>query len=252
MLPTYQAIADAVGRRLGVTTEVVAETGYRNCVSDANEVSFVCGLPYVIFDRQGLSPAEPVAAPVLAGKRYAGRPIYFSDVIVHRSHPAASFPDLRGASWAYNEPMSQSGYGITRYHLVSIGETAGFFGEVVEAGYHETAIEMVRHREVDASAIDSQVLAVAMRDDPSLAEDIRIIDTLGPSTIQPVAVTKRFPPSFRRDIRDVLVDLHIDPAMRPFLDHGLIERFTAVGPTDYDDVRRMLEVCEEARFLELR
>lgn len=252
MLPTYQAIAGAVGGRLGASTELVVETDYENCINDINDVCFVCSLPYVIYDRQGLSPAVPIAAPVLTGERYAGRPIYFSDVIVHRSHPAKRFLDLRGASWAYNEPMSQSGYGITRYHLVSIGETSGFFGEVIEAGFHETSIEMVRTQEVDASAIDSQVLAVAMREDPTLSDDLRVLEALGPSTIQPVAVTKRFSESLRAEIREVLLEVHTDPAMQPFLDHGLIQRFTSVGPADYDDIRRMLAECEEIGFLEIR
>ncbi len=114
-------------------------------------------------------------------------------MIVHRDSPFRSFLDLRGRSWAYNEPLSHSGYGITRYHLVELGETHGFFGEVVEAGFHETSMRLVAAGEVDASAIDSQVLAVALRDDPSLARSLRIVDALGPSTIQPVAVSKRVP-----------------------------------------------------------
>lgn len=252
MLPTYQAIADAVGARLGSTTELVVETDYDSCVNDLNDVCFVCSLPYVVYERQGLAPAEPIAAPVLQGERYRGRPVYFSDVIVHRSNPAASFLDLRGATWAYNEPLSQSGYGITRHHLVSIGEVDGFFGEVIEAGFHETAIRMVRAGGVDASAIDSQVLSVAAREDPSLFDDLKVIDTLGPSTIQPVAVTKRFSPELKSSIRDVLVDLHTDPSMRSSLEHGMIDRFVPVGPDDYDDIRRMLDECERAGFMEIR
>ncbi len=252
MLPTYQAIANAVGDRLGVSTELVVETDYANCVADVNDVCFVCSLPYVTFERQGLSPAEPVAAPVLQGERYGGRPVYFSDVIVQADSPAASFLHLRGASWAYNEPLSQSGYGITRYHLVSIGETEGFFGEVIEAGFHETAIRMVRHGEVDAAAIDSQVLSVASRTDPALFDEVKVVDTLGPSTIQPVAVSKRLSSELRSQIRDVLLELHTDPSMRDSLDHGLISRFAPVGPDDYDDVRRMLDACEIAGFLEIR
>jgi phosphonate transport system substrate-binding protein len=252
MLPTYEAIAHAVGERLGMSTELVVETDYENCVNDVNDVCFVCSLPYVLHEREGRSPAIPVAAPILIGDRYQGRPIYFSDVIVHTGSPAGSFADLRGASWAYNEPMSQSGYGITRYHLVSIGETDGFFGEVVEAGFHETAIEMVRSRRVDAAAIDSQVLSVALRDDPSLRDDLRVIDTLGPSTIQPIAVTKRFAPEVRDAIRTTLLDVHADPAVSPYLDHGFIDRIAPVGPDDYDDIRHMLEACESAGFLEIR
>ncbi len=252
MLTTYQAIAEAVGRRLGLSVELVVETDYENCARDVNDVCFVCSLPYVIYEREGRSPATPIAAPVLKGDRYGGRPIYFSDVVVNVTSPARSFADLRGASWSFNEPMSQSGYGITRYHLVSIGETGGFFGEVIDAGFHETSIELVRNGEVDASAIDSQVLAIAMRQDASLARDIRVIDALGPSTIQPIAVTNRFPADLRSSIQTALVELHLDPSVRPALDHGLIERITEVSPSDYDDIRRMLDACEAAGFLEIR
>ena len=89
ILPVYQAVADEVGRRLGIETELVVETDYEACAKDKNEVCFVCSLPYVEFERQGIAPAVPIAAPVLEGERYADKPIYFSDVIVHRDSPFA-------------------------------------------------------------------------------------------------------------------------------------------------------------------
>ena len=106
---------------------------------------------------------------MLQGERYQGRPIYYSDVIVRAECAARQFLDLRGCRWAYNERDSHSGYNITRYTLVRLGETRGFFGRVVEAGYHQTAIRMVVDGQVDAAAIDSQVLAVELRDHPSWA-----------------------------------------------------------------------------------
>ena len=252
IMPVYQAVTEEVGRRLGIETELVVETDYEACAQDKNEVCFVCSLPYVEFERQGISPAVPLAAPVLEGDRYADRPIYYSDVIVHRDSPFSSFLDLRGRSWAYNEPLSHSGYGITRYHLVELGETHGFFGTVIEAGFHEESIRMVADREVDASAIDSQVLAVALRGDPALARSLRIIDALGPSTIQPVAVSKRVPLDLRRRILSVLVSLHEDRDVRERLSLGLVKRFVPVGPSSYDDIRSMLEACEAAGFMQIR
>jgi len=252
MLPVYRAIARQVGRSLGVETELVVETSYESCAQDVNDVCFVCSLPYVTFERQGIRPAVPVAAPVLQGERYEGRPIYFSDVIVRAEDPARGFPDLRGRSWAYNEPLSHSGYGITRYHLARLGETRGFFGRVIEAGFHETSIRMVADGEVDASAIDSQVLAVAMREDPSLAERLRVVEALGPSTIQPIAVSRRLPESMREEIRAVLVAMGDDPECRATLDDGIVERFVAVDDRSYDDIRMMLEACEDAGFMTLR
>jgi phosphonate transport system substrate-binding protein len=252
IMPVYEVVTEEVGRRLGIETELVVETDYEACAKDKNEVCFVCSLPYIEFERQGISPAVPLAAPVLEGDRYADRPIYYSDVIVHRDSPFSSFLDLRGRSWAYNEPLSHSGYGITRYYLVKLGETHGFFGEVIEAGFHEKSIRMVAAGEVDASAIDSQVLAVALRDDPSLARSLRIIDALGPSTIQPVAVSKRVPLELRRRILSVLVSLHEDRDVRERLSLGLVKRFVPVGPSDYDDIRMMRDACEAARFMQVR
>jgi phosphonate transport system substrate-binding protein len=248
----YELVTHEVGRRLGLPTELVVETSYESCEKDRNEVCFVCSLPYVMFERRGLELAIPVAAAVLEGERYGGRPIYFSDVIVHRDSPFRSFLDLRGRSWAYNEPMSHSGYGITRYHLVTLGETDGFFAEVVEAGFHAEAIRMVARGEVDGSAIDSQVLGMELRDHPDLAEQVRVVEALGPSTIQPVAVSNRVPGDLRDAIREVLVTMADDPEVRERLSLALVERYVPMEAGFYDDIRRMVEACEAAEFMELR
>jgi phosphonate transport system substrate-binding protein len=252
MMPVYQAVADAVGRDLGCQTVLVTEPSYENWAKDEYDVCFVCGLPYVDFERRGCSPAIPVAAQVLSGSRYGGRPIYFSDVIVRRGSVIRSFSDLHGHSWAYTDPLSQSGYGITRYSLLKRGETQGFFGRLVKTGSHLESIALVAAGEIDGSAIDSQVLAVAIADDPSLAAKLTIVASLGPSTIQPVAVSKRLPPVLRAQIADVIVSLHHDPAGRERLSSGLVERFVRVGPGSYDDIRAMLDACQESGFMTLQ
>ncbi|MGH2675584.1 MAG: PhnD/SsuA/transferrin family substrate-binding protein, partial [Actinomycetota bacterium] len=102
VLPVYEAVTEEVGRALGIHTELVVETSYESCERDEHEVCFVCSLPYLTLERRGIAPAVPAAAPVLQGERYGGRPVYFSDVIVHRDGPFGSFLDLRGRSWAFN------------------------------------------------------------------------------------------------------------------------------------------------------
>ena len=102
-----------------------------------------------------------------------------------------------------------------------MGETHGFFGRVVEAGFHQELIRMVRAGEVDASAIDLQVLAVAMRDDPSLSRDLRVIDSLGPSTIQPIVAARALSDGLKSDLQAVLLTMHNDPGVRRQLARGL-------------------------------
>src|SRR6185312_5924808 len=108
-----------------------------------------------------------------------------------------------------------------------------------EAGFHQRAIRLVADGEVDASAIDSQVLAVELRDDPWLAGRIRVIDALGPSTIQPVVAATRLPADLRRAIRTALLEVHTDPATEGALSQGAVDRFVAVTDADYDDIRGM-------------
>lgn len=257
--PAYQAVADYVGERLGRPVHLVDGASFDAFAGGTVDAGFLCGLPYVQLARRNPPPVELLAAPVLQGERYGGRPIYYSDVIVHRDSPYRTFADLRGCSWAYNDPDSHSGYNVTRYRLVQMGETRGFFGRVIEAGYHQRSIRLVaagsgliESLRVDASAIDSQVLAVELRDHPELAVRVRVIDALGPSSIQPVVAARRLPDRLKADLRAALLAMGDDPRFGPRLAHCLVERFVAVDDAAYDDIRAMLAAAEEAGFLALR
>jgi phosphonate transport system substrate-binding protein len=117
---------------------------------------------------------------------------------------------------------------------------------VVEAGFHQRAIRLVATGAVDAAAIDSQVLAIERRDHPQLAARLRIIDTFGPSTIQPVVAASRLPEQLKDGVRELLVGLGDDASARPVLDHGFIQGFTAIDDTAYDDIRAMLATIQAA------
>lgn len=252
MYPVYQCVTDYVGRRLGCQTELVVGELFTAFASGEVDVGFTCGLPYVQLTRHTPVPVELLAAPVLQGERYRDLPIYFSDVIVRHDSRYHAFADLRGCRWAYNDPNSHSGYNITRYTLVRLGETRGFFGRVVEAGFHQEALRMVADGRVDASAIDSQVLAVELRDHPDLAESVHIIDTLGPATIQPVVAARHVSAALKDELRAALCAIGDDPASREALDYGFVARFVPIADADYDDIRMMAAVAEEAGFIALR
>jgi phosphonate transport system substrate-binding protein len=252
MLPVYRFTMEYLSRQLGCEIELAVGLDYDEIFQA--DLAFICGLPYVLYTAPYLANAsiEALVAPVLQGERFQKRPIYFSDVIVRQDSPFQSFADLRGCSWAYNEPQSQSGYGITRYWLAKLGETHGYFSEVVQSGFHQKSIEMVCNGEVDASAIDAQVLAVELRDRPQLGGQVRVIDSLGPSSIQPLAAASRLPTALKQDIQTILAEIHHDPTGRVVLDKGFIDHFVAVSDTDYNDIRAMLATCEQANFLSLK
>jgi phosphonate transport system substrate-binding protein len=251
LLPVYRCLADRIAQHLGRTVRLTAGRSFEQFGRGDADLGVVCGLPYVWLAARNPAPVEPLAAPVLAGERYAGRPVYYSDVVVHHDSAISSLEDLRGCSWAYNEPTSHSGHTVTLYELVRRGARPGFFSRVVEAGYHQRAIRLVHAGTVDAAAIDSQVLAIELRDHPQLAAGLRVVGSFGPSTIQPVVAATHLPDQLKARVRALLVELGDDPTARPALAHGFVERFTAVDDAAYDDIRAMLATIRAAGWTSL-
>ena len=250
MVPVYRFLAARIGDRLGRPVELMVGASFDQFGRGEADFGVICGLPYVWLADRRPPPVEPLAAPVLAGARYDSRPVYYSDVIVRHDSPIGSLEELRGRSWAYNEPASHSGHTVTLHSLVRMGARPGFFGRVVEAGFHQRAIRLVHSGAVDAAAIDSQVLAVEVRDHPDLAS-LRVVGSFGPSTIQPVVAASRLPRRLKEQIRNLLVELGDDSTARTALDHGLIDRFTVVDDGAYGDIRAMLAVIEAAGWTSL-
>ena len=98
--PAYEFVVNRVGAALGRPARLVTGTSYEQLRAGAVDFAFLCGAPYVRLRRERPVPVEALAAPVVQGERYAGRPVYFSDVVVGPASEAASFEELRGCSWA--------------------------------------------------------------------------------------------------------------------------------------------------------
>jgi phosphonate transport system substrate-binding protein len=203
------------------------------------DVGFICGLTYIHMTNWSDCPVELLAAPVLCGERYQRKPIYFSDVVVHRDSPYTSLGDLRGCVWAYNEYTSHSGYNLVYYSLLERGETLPFFGKTIETGSHLDSLRMVIDEQADVTAVDSHMLDVVLQTDAEAARQLRVIDTLGSSTVPPVVVAKSVDAELKRQIQEALVTLHYDNHAVSQLHKGSIERFVPITNEHYQDIRDM-------------
>lgn len=243
--PFYAFVAERLGAAAGRPVRFVVGESLDDLRNGSIDFAFLCGLPLVRFRREPVPAVTAVAAPVIKGRRYGGRAVYFSDVIVRHNSPFRTFADLRGASWAYNEPDSHSGYLVTLHHLLRLGETAAFFGHTEMLGFHQESIRRVAAGGIDASAVDSQVLAVELRDHPQLRARLRIVESFGPSPIQPLVATAAVPEDLRRVAREAMLRLGATAPERAELDRGLVERFVAASDADYNPIAVMLDAVEE-------
>jgi phosphonate transport system substrate-binding protein len=254
--PTYERIAAYLTRRLGEPAALLGAVAWdeRLRMLDAGhiDVAFMCGLPYSQRRDRPDPPVELLCAPVMAAPRYQGRPVYYTDVIVRRDSPVTRFADLRGRAYAYNDPGSHSGYNLPRHHLLTLGETSGYFGRVVGSGSHQNSIRLVLEGAVDASGIDSVVLELEEKARPELERELRVVDSIGPCPVPPVVASTRLAGSLKGRLRELLLRMHEDPEGRAILADGLLLRFVPVEDEDYDPIREMVRRAEAAGFFELR
>jgi len=245
----FSYLAGYLGQCLGVPTELQVETRHSGPPRDAADpftggevdVGFFCAPPYIWLCERPGPPVEllPLGL-VFADARAAGRPVYFSDIVVRADHPARSFADLVDARWGYNDRESLSGYYSVLQAAADHGADASFLGRLRETGSHLASLRALRRGAIDAAAIDSTVLALRWRRDRTLRTALRVVDSLGPWPIQPIVVRRTLPVRVKAAMASALGALVHAPARRRILRRWLISGVAPMTDADFDVERAAL------------
>lgn len=239
LFKTYQHITAYLEKAVGHPICLICGETLDDFAEGVIDAGFICGISYVELTTRRPNPVKLLAAPVLSGPRYASRPIYFSDVVVRADSPFYSFDDLADSLWAYNEKSSHSGYNLVRYTLLEKGITTKYFRQTIETGSHMGSLRLVLQGRADAAALDSHMLDVVLQENPIIRSQLRVIGSLGPSTIPPVVTANHLDPQLRQRLQNALLTMHRDPIMAEHLRAGAIDQFLPVSDEHYDDIRMM-------------
>lgn len=248
----YEAVVEHVGRTLERRVSLTTETRVSGPVRGGDDpfsrgeadVGFMCAPSFLWLSEMEEPPVELVgAAPVFRDNRAPGNPVYFSEVVVNRNSPIRSFDDLRGRSMAYNDPCSLSGYYNLLKKLAEMGEDRSFFSRIVCSKGHLNSLRMVADGEVDAAAIDSNVLRIGLRLDPELRGRLRVIESLGPFPIQPVVFRSALREELKDQLRDALLEIKAGSNAPSLCEFGL-QRFAPISYERYAEEERVLRGCE--------
>jgi phosphonate transport system substrate-binding protein len=233
----YQRLIDHLGRRLGMRVQALDFPSYREVNQQLRsgevELAFVCGGPYVAGE-------EEFGLQLLAVPEVAGRAEYHSYLIVPADSPARSLADLRGKTFAFADPDSNSGFIAPSYELAQMGETAeGFFSSVLFTYAHDRSIRIVAEKLVDGAAVDSLIWDYLLQREPELAEKVKVIARSPAFGIPPVVASPAMDPQLRQAVTEVLLGLHLEPEGREILRGMGIDRFVAGEDASYDSIRQM-------------
>ena len=139
-----EVLREALEEATGLSYEVSVPTSYAAtieamCADPESSMGFIPAAGYVIGNER--CDIEVHAAAV----RF-GWPVYWAQYIVRRDSDIYTFEDLEGASWAYPDGASTSGFIVPSVEMQSAGVEPG---EEVEAGGHNQAVLAVYNGEVD-------------------------------------------------------------------------------------------------------
>ena len=226
-----------LSQQLGQPVEFVRRRSYREVMdmleSGSLDFAWICGFPYV-------QKRDPEFIKLISVPIYKGKPLYHSFIIVHNDSPYRSLDDLKGKTFAYSDPESNSGFLYPQYLLAQKGSNKEtFFRQTFFTFNHSETIEAVAERFADGGAVDSYIWEYLKEFRPDLANKTRVINR---------SPTFGFPPLVARigvnletvwRMKKVIMGMNDDPDGRPFLKGLKLDRFEETSPGLFDNIRKM-------------
>lgn len=148
MISSGDLIEQALNEATGLYFEVAVPTSYaatieEMCASPTDTIGFIPALGYALASQ--LCGVEPGLASV----RY-GWNVYWTEFVVARDSEFKTLEDLNGATWAFPDAGSTSGY---LYPKAIFDDLGIVIGEEVEAGGHPQAVKAVYNGEADVATV---------------------------------------------------------------------------------------------------
>lgn len=242
-LKYYKGLADYMGKAVGKSVRIIHKADYSQVNTMLKEgsvdVAFVCSGPYVAgHDAFGL---ELVAAPVVNG-----RAAYYCYIIVPKSSEATSLASLRGKTFAFTDPESNTGYIVPNYLLSKMGlDAKTFFKKTLFTYGHDNSIRTVAESNADGAGVDSLIFDFQAATNPLYTSKVRIVQKSEEFAIPPVVARPGLAPEIVDGVRDALLKADKDPTGKALLEKMKIERFITIDDSAYDSIRRMDEAISK-------
>ena len=233
----YSRLLDYLGQKLDLPVQLVQRKTYgeiNQLMADGGiDMAFICSGPYAL--GRGKYEFDPLAVPVIEG-----RPVYRSYLIVNRHSAIESIDDLRGKTFAFSDPDSNTGCLLPTYLVSLKGETPEtYFGKTIYTYSHDNSILAVARSLVDGASVHEQVWEYLNQSNPGETAQTRVIFKSEPFGNPPLVASSAMPPDLKKQIRLLLLTMHEDALGREILRTLMIDRFIPLEERWYEPVREM-------------
>ena len=203
------------------------------------DFAFICSGAYVA--AEGNVPIEILAIPEVHGKHY-----YNAYIIVHSASPVQKFKELRGKTFAFTDPLSNTGFLYPAIRVKYLGTTPeNYFAKTIYTNAHDYSIQAVAKKIVAGASVNSLVFNYTKEVYPERVKDVRIIEVSEQFGMPPIVVPKFLNPQVKNKLRSVLLNIHKNPDGLKILKKLRIDRFVPPGNADYSSIRNNLLILKK-------
>ncbi len=204
----------------------------------------MCGLPLSRRAAKPLILAQPLPSP----RRYAGRAVYCTDIVVAANSAFKTLADTFGHRAGYTLKDSQSGYYAFRHHLLtrfaaSAQPYASITGGLTNA---RGIIRAIAEDRIDVGPLDGYVHDLIRHTEPEYAAQVRVIDTTDPTPMPAIIATASLPEGDLARLRDAFRASIRAPALRAERAAVFLADFVVPDPSVYEMQRARAAVVDAA------
>ena len=195
-------------------------------------LAMMCGLPFA----QRAERPTLIAAPVPSPARYAGKPVYFTDIVVRADSPHQTLEDTFGGVIGYTLVDSMSGGVALRCHLEGFRTPSRprlyrkAIGGFVNA---RNVIEALAAGVIDAGPLDSYYHDLLKRNDPGFAAQVRLVASTAAMPIPPLVATAALAKVDLSRLQAALLAVNTLPELAPVLERLQLRGFALPDPESY-------------------
>uniref|UniRef100_A0A7C4MLM1 Phosphate/phosphite/phosphonate ABC transporter substrate-binding protein n=1 Tax=Desulfatirhabdium butyrativorans TaxID=340467 RepID=A0A7C4MLM1_9BACT len=235
----YRELIDYLGSKLNRNTLLIQRKTYGeiNDLLSKNQIdiAFICSGPYVLNGNP--SGFQAIATPIIRGS-----PLYQAYLIVHNDSPFQKLEDLKGRSFAFTDPHSNTGFIVPRYWLSLMNTNPEtFFGSTIFTFSHDNAIMAVAKHLVDAASVDSLYWEYYQTRNPYYSAKTRVIQKSEGFGSPPIVVSNALSKDVIESLTHILLTMHQDLEGQRILSGLLVDRFESPKTEWYDPIRNMVE-----------
>ncbi|RLD73074.1 MAG: hypothetical protein DRJ10_18280 [Bacteroidetes bacterium] len=238
----YSDLINYISKKVGHKIYIKQKKTYEevNILLENSEVdfAFICSGAFVDEYKQG--KIKLLVAPEIEKKVS-----YHAYIITQKDSEINKFEDFENKSFAFTDPLSNTGRLYPLKKLAVLKETEQeFFLKTMYTYGHDISIQMVNRGIVDGASVHGLIFQYLSQYHPERVKNIKIIEkseTFGmPPVVTPIFLKKKCFDKYQK----IFMNLHNDSIGRKILDKLNIDKFVSVNDSIYNSVFQLKEFIE--------